>query len=78
MCIFRELTWENLTRLDEEGYLYYMDYTQDYYSSKVIDKMKMNRESRLKRSNINYEVHNYKKYEEGTVREYGTGKSYSY
>ena len=40
-CTFNSAKKDNLTRLDEEGYLYYMDYTQDYYSSKVIDKMKM-------------------------------------
>ncbi len=29
-----------MTRLDEEGYLYYMDYTGDYYSSDVIESMR--------------------------------------
>ena len=28
------------TRLDEEGYLYYMDYVKDYYSPEVMDAMK--------------------------------------
>ena len=27
-------------RLDEDGYLYYMDYTKDYYGSDVIDALK--------------------------------------
>ncbi len=29
-----------LTRLDENGYLYYMDYAGDYYSAEVLDRMK--------------------------------------
>ena len=28
------------TRLDEEGYLYYMDYVKDYYSQEVMDAMR--------------------------------------
>ena len=27
-------------RLDEDGYIYYMDYTKDYYGSDVIDALK--------------------------------------
>lgn len=27
-------------RLDEDGYLYYMDYTKDYYAPDVIDKLR--------------------------------------
>lgn len=29
-----------LTRLDEDGYLYYMDYEKDYYSKEVMDRMR--------------------------------------
>lgn len=29
-----------VTRLDEEGYLYYMDYVKDYYSPEVMDAMR--------------------------------------
>lgn len=29
-----------VTRLDNEGYLYYMDYTKDYYSPEVLDSMR--------------------------------------
>ena len=29
-----------ITRLDDEGYLYYMDYTQDYYGPDVIDALR--------------------------------------
>ncbi len=29
-----------LIRLDDEGYLYYMDYTKDYYSASVMDAMR--------------------------------------
>ena len=29
-----------LTRLDEDGYLYWMDYTEDYYSKEVLDAMR--------------------------------------
>ena len=28
------------TRLDDEGYLYYMDYTKDYYGKDVMDAMR--------------------------------------
>lgn len=29
-----------ITRLDEDGYLYYMDYTQDYYGAEVMDALR--------------------------------------
>ena len=29
-----------VTRLDDDGYLYYMDYTKDYYGSEVMDAMR--------------------------------------
>ena len=29
-----------VTRLDDDGYLYYMDYTKDYYSSEVLNAMR--------------------------------------
>ena len=29
-----------VTRLDDDGYLYFMDYTKDYYSSEVMDAMR--------------------------------------
>ena len=29
-----------ITRLDDEGYLYYMDYTKDYYGKDVMDAMR--------------------------------------
>lgn len=29
-----------IRRLDEDGYLYYMDYDKDYYSSEVLDEMR--------------------------------------
>ncbi len=29
-----------LTRLDDEGYLYYMDYKKDYYSPEVMELMR--------------------------------------
>ena len=29
-----------VTRLDDDGYLYYMDYTKDYYGSEVINAMR--------------------------------------
>ena len=29
-----------VTRLDDDGYLYYMDYTKDYYSSEVMNSMR--------------------------------------
>ena len=28
-----------VTRLDDDGYLYFMDYTKDYYSSEVMNAM---------------------------------------
>ena len=30
----------SLLRLDDDGYLYYMDYTKDYYSPEVIDALR--------------------------------------
>ena len=30
----------DITRLDDEGYLYYMDYTKDYYGKDVMDAMR--------------------------------------
>ena len=29
-----------IIRLDDEGYLYYMDYTKDYYGKDVMDAMR--------------------------------------
>ena len=31
---------EEIRRIDGDGYLYYMDYTGDYYSSEVMDQMR--------------------------------------
>lgn len=33
-------THAGITRLDDEGYLYYMDYTKDYYGKDVMDAMR--------------------------------------
>ena len=38
-CTSDSAKGDKLTRLDNEGYLYYMDYTKDYYSDEVMDKM---------------------------------------
>ena len=31
---------EDIQRIDSDGYLYFMDYTGDYYSTSVIDSLK--------------------------------------
>ena len=33
-------TQAGITRLDDEGYLYYMDYSKDYYGKDVMDAMR--------------------------------------
>lgn len=33
-----------MTRIDDDGYLYYMDYTKDYYDDSIFDQMKENGE----------------------------------
>ena len=33
-------THADITRLDDDGYLYYMDYTKDYYGKDVMDAMR--------------------------------------
>ena len=33
-------THADITRLDDEGYLYYMDYSKDYYGKDVMDAMR--------------------------------------
>lgn len=35
-----ESVHREVVRLDEDGYLYYMDYTKDYYGPEVIDKLR--------------------------------------
>ena len=39
-CTSNATKGDSLTRIDEEGYLYYMDFTKDYYSPEVMDKMR--------------------------------------
>ena len=33
-------THAGITRLDKDGYLYYMDYTKDYYGPEVMEAMR--------------------------------------
>ena len=40
VCAAETGNQEALTRLDDEGYLYYMDYTKDYYSPEVMNAMR--------------------------------------
>ena len=39
-CASDDGTQAAVTRLDDDGYLYYMDYTKDYYSPEVVDAMR--------------------------------------
>ena len=40
VCAYADENHDTVTRLDDDGYLYYMNYTKDYYSLEVMDAMR--------------------------------------